>query len=101
MQHESVLNQFTQLAELLRYSRQQHNALLQGNLDGFADLLEERRRVIAALQSPPDDVLAPSNVSVLPTSLTDRERGDDQLAIQILLRAVVQQDQQNEALLPR
>ena len=93
-------DKFELLTAVFERSKAQRTALESDDLATFLALLDERDELLAQLQQLADETPElPDNVVALPSELNDRTRHDDRLALDTLIRGIVQQDEGNEAML--
>ncbi len=91
---------FEILCSIFERARAQRAALDREDLDTFMKILDERDDLIARLQQlveAPTEV--PDNVVPFPTELNSRNQQDDTLALDTVIRGIVEHDEQNEQLL--
>lgn len=86
---------FNLLKQLFRLAQQQRTALQADQIQRFEALLDRRQGVIDALAEPPPDQV-PANVIPFPGTAPTEE---DRMAIDTLLRGILEMDQENEVLL--
>jgi len=91
---------FEILCSIFERARSQRAALDRDDLDTFMRILDERDELIGQLQglmdASPD---LPENVVVFPTELNARTQQDDSLALDTVIRGIVEHDEQNERIL--
>jgi hypothetical protein len=93
-----TLRQHQVLSRLLNLSRDQYRALEDEDLDTFLALMDEREQVMSgllALEASP----APTNILPFPTITSVGVDDDVQAAMAGLIRSILRQDDDNEALL--
>ena len=91
---------FETLSSIFERARVQRVALEQDDLDTFMRILDERDELIAHLQQLVEaSADVPENVVAFPTELHARTRQDDSLALDTVIRGIVEHDEQNEQLL--
>lgn len=91
---------FEILCSIFERARAQRQALEADDLDTFMGILDERDDLIAQLQALMEaSVDVPSNVVPFPTELNSRNQQDDSLALDTVIRGIVEHDEQNERLL--
>ena len=93
---------FELLRRLLELSRAGREALEQDSLTHFQRMLDERDRLIAELEALVDAEAAsgddpPTNVVVFPGAVTGSE--EDTIALDVVLRGILEHDRANEELL--
>jgi len=97
----STLQQHQLLMKLLGLSREQWRALADDNLDQFVDLMDEREGVMADLVAVEAAPPPPANVLPFPTIVASGADPDVRAAMGGLIRSILRQDDENEALLRR
>ena len=91
---------FEILCSIFERARAQRTALERDDLDTFMRILDERDELIARLQQLIDaSAEVPDNVVAFPTELHTRNRQDDGLALDTVIRGIVEHDEQNEQML--
>ena len=91
---------FEILCSIFERARAQRTALERDDLDAFLKILDERDVLIAQLQRFVEaSAEVPDNVVAFPTELHSRTRQDDGLALDTVLRGIVEHDEQSEQLL--
>ena len=91
---------FEVLCSIFERARAQRVALEQDDLDTFMGILDERDDLIAQLEGLMEaSAQVPDNVVPFPTELNSRNRQDDSLALDTVIRGIVEHDEQNERLL--
>ncbi len=89
---------FEILRQLLHLARQQREALEQDAFDRFQRLLDEREELISRLQTiAADPAQLPDNVVAFPGSAD--AAGEDDLALDTVIRGIIEHDRRNEVLL--
>lgn len=89
---------FEILQQLLHLARQQREALEQDALDRFQRLLDEREDLISRLQTiAADPSQLPDNIVAFPGSAD--AAGEDELALDTVIRGILDHDRHNEVLL--
>ncbi len=100
MTSKHVLHRFELLRTLLRLSQEQQDALAQNRLDQFVALLDEREALIGEFAMVDAGQPEPNNVIPFPGTVGPKgkadARSDDSLALESLLRAVIDTDAENE-----
>jgi hypothetical protein len=94
----ATLRQHDLLTRLLRLSREQGEALEDERLDHFLALMTERERLVDEINALSDAPL-PDNVVPFWPLATPRSIPDIQAAINALIVSILDQDEQNEAML--
>ncbi len=100
MPEATVSARFTLLREVFDLAKEQRRAIDGDDLEGFGALLERRQALIEQLVDLSSDAGSPlpENVIVFPgVEVTADE--DDTLALDTLIRGILEHDRQNEALL--
>jgi len=93
-------DKFEILSAVFDCAREQRAALESDDLPAFLELLDERDELLRHLQQLVDAMPeTPSNVVPFPNELNARTRHDDRLALDTLIRGIVEHDEHNEALL--
>ena len=91
---------FEILCAVFERARAQRAALEANDLPAFLEILDERDELLEQLQELVDSMPElPENVVAFPTELTERTRRDDTLALDTVIRGIVEHDEHNEALL--
>lgn len=91
---------FEILCAVFERARAQRAALEADDLPAFLELLDERDALLAQLKQLVDGMPElPENVVAFPTELNVRTRQDDVLALDTIIRGIVEHDEYNEALL--
>lgn len=91
---------FEILCAVFERARAQRAALEADDLDAFLEILDERDQLLSELQRLVDAMPElPENVVAFPNELTDRTRHDDTLALDTVIRGIVEHDAFNETLL--
>ena len=91
---------FEILSSIFERARVQRAALERDDMDTFMRVLDERDELIAQLQRLVEvSADVPENVVAFPTELNARNRQDDSLALDTVIRGIVEHDEQNERLL--
>lgn len=94
----ATATKFEILQQLLHLARQQREALDQDALDRFQRLLDEREDLILRLQTiEADPAQLPDNIVAFPGSVD--AAGEDELALDTVIRGILDHDRENEALL--
>jgi len=95
-----VIEKFDVLSAVFACARAQRDALAVDDFAEFHRILEERDGLLAELQRLVDSTPElPSNVIAFPTEWTERARRDDALALDTVIRGIVDLDEHNETLL--
>ncbi len=102
MTDPQTLAKFELLRRLLELSRAGHEVLEQDSLTHFREILDERDQLIAKLEAlvgteADADDGPPPNVVAFPGAVTDSE--EDAIALDAVLRGILDQDRANEELL--
>ena len=93
-------DKFEILSAVFARAQAQRVALESDDFEAFQAILDERDELLAQLKQLVDSIPElPSNVVALPNELNERERNDDTLALDTLIRGIVEHDEHNEALL--
>lgn len=91
---------FEILCSIFERARAQRTALEREDIDAFMSILDERDDLIARLQRLVEaSANVPDNVVPFPTELNSRNQQDDSLALDTVIRGIVEHDEQNERLL--
>ncbi len=91
---------FEILCAVFERARAQRAALEANDLPAFLEILDERDTLLAQLKQLVDSMPElPENVVAFPTELNERTRHDDTLALDTVIRGIVEHDEHNEALL--
>lgn len=91
---------FEILCSIFERARAQRTALDREDLDTFMAILDERDGLITRLQQLVEaSENVPDNVVPFPTELNSRNQQDDSLALDTVIRGIVEHDAQNEQLL--
>lgn len=91
---------FEILCAVFERARAQRAALEADDLPAFLEILDERDTLIAQLKQLVDSMPElPENVVAFPTELNERTKQDDTLALDTVIRGIVEHDEHNEALL--
>ena len=91
---------FEILCSIFERARAQRTALERDDMDTFMGILDERDDLIAQLQHLVEaSAEVPDNVVPFPTELNSRNQQDDTLALDTVIRGIVEHDEQNEQLL--
>jgi hypothetical protein len=91
---------FEILCAVFERARAQREALEVNDFETFMTILDERDELLSQLQHLVDAMPdLPENVVAFPNELTQRNRDDDQLAIDTVIRGIVEHDDYNETLL--
>jgi hypothetical protein len=95
----ATATRFALLREVFDLAKQQRHALDAEELERFQDLLERRQVLIDELEaiSPTDEDGLPENVILFPGPRISDD--DDQLALDTLIRGILEHDRQNETIL--
>ena len=89
---------FDTLRRLFDLARSQRNALEQDQIERFAELLDERETLLRHLGALVEDAAAmPDNVIAFPG--TPAAADEDALALETVLKGILELDRNNEALL--
>lgn len=88
---------FEMLQDVLALARQQHAALEHDDFDHFDALLEERESLLQRLEALDARGTMPSNV--VPFPIPAHVAADDAVAVDAMIRGILDQDRRNEALL--
>ena len=89
---------FDTLRRLFDLARSQRNALEQDQIERFAELLDERETLLRHLGALVEDAAAmPDNVIAFPG--TPAATDEDALALETVLKGILELDRNNEALL--
>lgn len=90
--------QFHLLREIFDLARRQRHSLEQDDIDAVLELMEEREAILAKLQEMADEAAAPpSNVVALPGA--EEHARQDQIALDTVIRGILEHDRRNEELL--
>ncbi len=93
-------DKFELLTAVYERAKAQRVALDSDDLATFLALLDERDELLSQLQRLADELPElPDNVVALPNEFSTATRRDDELALDTLIRGIVQQDEDNEAVL--
>jgi len=93
-------DKFEILGAVFACAQAQRVALESDDIEAFQAILDERDELLGQLKQLVDSIPElPSNVVALPNELNERERNDDTLALDTLIRGIVEHDEHNEALL--
>jgi len=91
---------FEILCAVFERARAQRAALEADDLPAFLEILDERDELLAQLKQLVDSMPElPENVVAFPNELNERTRHDDSLALDTVIRGIVEHDEHNEALL--
>jgi hypothetical protein len=91
---------FEILCSIFERARAQRLALERDDLDTFMRILDERDDLIGQLQRLMQESPAlPENVVMFPTELNTLSRQDDSLALDTVIRGIVEHDDLNERML--
>lgn len=91
---------FEILCSVFERARAQRAALERDDMDTFMQILDERDDLIAQLQQLVEATAeVPENVVMFPTELNERNQQDDSLALDTVIRGIVEHDEQNEQFL--
>lgn len=91
---------FEILCAVFERARAQSAALEADDLPTFLEILDERDELLAQLQQLVDSMgELPENVVAFPNELNQRVSHDDKLALDTVIRGIVEHDERNEALL--
>lgn len=91
---------FEILCSVFERARAQRAALERDDMDTFMRILDERDELIAQLQQLVEaTAVVPENVVMFPTELNERNQQDDSLALDTVIRGIVEHDEQNEQFL--
>jgi hypothetical protein len=95
----ATATRFALLREVFDLAKQQRHALDAEELERFQELLERRQVLIDELEaiSPSDEGELPDNVILFPGPRVSDD--DDQLALDTLIRGILEHDRQNETVL--
>ncbi|MFA7295982.1 MAG: hypothetical protein WC211_02190 [Dehalococcoidia bacterium] len=95
----TISTRFTLLREVFELARAQRHAIQADDLGEFASLLEQRQAIIDDLVALDSDEAPglPENVIVFPGAQPTID--DDTLAVDTLIRGILEHDRQNEQLL--
>ncbi len=91
---------FEILCSVFERARAQRAALERDDMDTFMRILDERDELIAQLQQLVEaTAVVPENVVMFPTELNAHNQQDDSLALDTVIRGIVEHDDQNERFL--
>lgn len=89
---------FEVLREIFGLVQEQHQALLEDRLDRFRELMDHRDGLMDQLQALVDASReTPANLVPLPSAVAEGEQ--DVIALDAVIRGIIEQDHENEALL--
>ena len=92
-------SRFALLRELFDLARAQRRALEADALDRFESLLDEREAIILRLQTLSEDAAADLPPNVIPFPAAPASEAEDILALDTLIRGVLEHDRHNEEML--
>lgn len=91
---------FELLCAVFERARAQRAALEADDIEAFLVILDERDELLARLQQLVEVMVEPpENVVAFPNELNERTQHDDTLALDTVIRGIVEHDEHNEALL--
>lgn len=91
---------FEILCAVFERARAQSAALEANDVDAFLAILDERDALLSQLKHLVDSMPElPENVVAFPNEWNERTRHDDALALDTVIRGIVEHDEHNEALL--
>ena len=91
---------FEILCSVFERARAQRAALERDDMDTFMRILDERDELIAQLQQLVEaTAVVPENVVMFPTELNAHNQQDDSLALDTVIRVILEHDDQNERFL--